>query len=180
MTERSHAAEHDEGLSWKARGIIAVVVLVLLVLSYFLWREWVPRWWGQRVGHAAKGTFTWGIIWGLFAGVFSTAVPLSLGLLAFHHHFTWRWRVVLLVGALVLAAPNLMTAGIVWGHSNGAHAGDRIMDVNAPGFRGATLIGVIIGVVLAAAIEVGRHLRRRHASELARLRAEQKMRDADL
>lgn len=180
MSDSKPQVQHDEGLSWKTKGIIAVVVLVLLVLSYFMWVEFVPRWWGQRVGHAAKGTFRWGIIWGLFAGIFSTAVPLSIGLLAFHKHFTWKWRIVLLVGALILAAPNLMTAGIVWGSSNGAHAGDRIMDVDAPGFRGATLIGVIIGVVIAGAVEVGRHVRRRNASELAKLRADQKVRDADL
>jgi hypothetical protein len=174
------AVNEDDGLTWRTRAVIGVVVLAVLVASYFLWREFVPRWWGQRVGHAAKGTFTWGIIWGLFAGVLFTAAPLATGLLAFHKHFAWKTRLWFLLGAIVLAAPNLMTAGIVWGSSNGAHAGDRIMDVDAPGFRGATLIGVIVGVLLAGAVEVGRMVRRKNASELAALRADQKVRDADL
>ena len=45
-----------------------------------------------------------------------------------------------------------------------AHAAQRILDVNAPGFRGATLIGAIIAVVLFllstfAAVRSRRHRR---------------------
>jgi hypothetical protein len=43
-----------------------------------------------------------------------------------------------------------MTLGIVLGTGSGAHAGDRILDVEAPGFRGATLAGALIATGLVA------------------------------
>ena len=50
--------------------------------------------------------------------------------------------------AIVFALPNLMTLGIVLGRGNAAHAGDRILDVEAPAFRGGTLAGAILAVLL--------------------------------
>ena len=52
--------------------------------------------------------------------------------------------------AVLLAIPNLLTLGIVLGVGNAAHAGDRILDVEAPAFRGASLAGALIAVGLAA------------------------------
>jgi uncharacterized integral membrane protein len=60
----------------------------------------------------------------------------------------WKTRVLWLLLALVLAAPNLMTLGVAVGSGGGAHAGQRTMDVRAPMFRGATLIGTLVGVVI--------------------------------
>ena len=37
-----------------------------------------------------------------------------------------------------------MTLSVVFGGNSAAHAGERIMDVEAPGFRGASLVGAII------------------------------------
>ena len=53
---------------------------------------------------------------------------------------------VALALAVLLAIPNLMTLGIVLGTGNAAHAGDRILDVEAPAFRGATLVGALIAL----------------------------------
>ncbi len=39
-----------------------------------------------------------------------------------------------------------MTLGIVLGTGNAAHAGERILDVEAPAFRGATLAGALIAL----------------------------------
>ena len=55
-----------------------------------------------------------------------------------------------IVVAFVLAIPNLMTLGIVLGRGNAAHAGERILDVEAPAFRGATLAGVLIALAMGA------------------------------
>ena len=49
-----------------------------------------------------------------------------------------------------------MTLGIVLGISDAAHAGDRILDVEGPGFRLWSLIGAIVGVRGGA----GQHLPR--------------------
>ena len=50
----------------------------------------------------------------------------------------------------MLAIPNLMTLGIVLGRGNAAHAGERILDVEAPAFRGASLAGALIALAMAA------------------------------
>src|SRR5690606_18890886 len=50
--------------------------------------------------------------------------------------------------ALIFAIPNLMTLTVVLGGNNAAHAGERIMDVDAPAFRGASLAGAILAVLI--------------------------------
>jgi hypothetical protein len=53
----------------------------------------------------------------------------------------------------VLAIPNLLTLGIVIGSGRAAHAGERTLDVDAPGFRGAGLAGAITAALVVAAVE---------------------------
>jgi len=61
----------------------------------------------------------------------------------------WSRRIVV---ALLVAVPNLLTLGIVLGTGSGSHAGDRILDVEAPAFRGATLAGALIAAGLIAIV----------------------------
>ncbi|MGY4098619.1 permease [Nocardia sp. R16R-3T] len=137
---------------WRNRIIaLLLVAAVVLVASYFLLAAFIPRWWGQRIADLAHGSFAKGIGWGLMFGTLCTAVPLVLLLIA---PLVWRRRygrylaAVAAVAAVVTAIPNLMTLTIVLGDGNGAHAGQRILDVDAPGFRGATLVGAIVAVAL--------------------------------
>lgn len=124
------------------------------------------------MGAAARGpdggSFAKGIGWGLVYGGLGTAVPLFLLLSAV---LVWRRRAGrFLAGAAVVVAtlaaiPNLMTLTIVLGGSNAAHAGERILDVDAPAFRGASLVGAIVAALVFLAV-VGlvllRKWRRRH------------------
>ena len=45
-----------------------------------------------------------------------------------------------------------MTLSIVVGTGNAAHAGDRVLDVEAPAFRGGSLAGAILAGLLLAGI----------------------------
>ncbi len=66
---------------------------------------------------------------------------------------------------IAIAIPNLMTLSIVLGNNNAAHAGERILDVDAPAFRGASLVGAIaaVAILLIAVALIGRRRwRRRH------------------
>ena len=56
---------------------------------------------------------------------------------------SWTWRIIILAVAVLLAVPNWLTLSVVAGNSKAAHAGERIFDVDAPGFRAATAIGAI-------------------------------------
>ena len=122
-------------------GITVAILLGLLIGAAF-----IPRWWAQRVGDQANESFTGGIMLGLFYGFVFTVLPLLLIIWGIRRRRSGRMWLWILVGAGLLALPNLMTLGIVVGPGSGAHAGDRTLDVEAPGFRGATLGGALMAL----------------------------------
>lgn len=74
--------------------------------------------------------------------------------------------------AVVLASPNLFTLGIVLGRGDAAHAGDRTLDVEAPGFRGGTLAGAILAALALLGVKYLLVSRQRAREELERVRTE--------
>lgn len=166
---------------WAKKAIAVVVSLLVLVVAYFVLAAFIPRWWAQSVGSLAAQSFTRGILWGLLFGLVCTAVPLIL--------LTWVWQVrrwkyrrgaqiLLAVVAVVVALPNLMTLSVVLGGGNAAHAGERIMDVDAPGFRGASLVGVIAGVLVFVLFLAVTWRYRKRGRDLESARADIARRDA--
>jgi uncharacterized membrane protein len=151
MTSRSAEQPSSTG-SWRNRIIGLLTVVAVLVIVYFILASFIPRWWAQRIATmSGHGSFAKGIWSGLAFGFFCTLVPLLLLLVVVT---VWRWRGgrflagVAAVLAVATALPNLMTLTIVLGASSAAHAGERVLDVEAPGFRGATLIAAIVAAVL--------------------------------
>jgi hypothetical protein len=157
---------------WIGAGAVGVVAL------YFILAAFIPRWWGQRIGDQVDGSMSAGIGLGLFYGFVFTLLPLLLLLLALRRNRSWRTRAWLAGGAIVLAIPNLMTLGIVAGNGSAAHAGERILDVDGPGFRASTLIGVIIAVAAAIVIRYLVDSRRRARARAGQLDEELRSRDA--
>jgi hypothetical protein len=158
-----------DGPNWRRRiAWIGGGLVLVLVLGYIA-SATVPRWWAQQVGKQVDGSITTGIFVGLFYGFVFTLVPLLVivGVLALRR--TWRAIAAAFVVAVLLASPNLMTLGIVLGNGNAARAGDRILDVEAPAFRGASLAGALLAVALVA---YGVHLYR------SRRRAREREREA--
>jgi len=161
---------------WRNRGLGVLIGLGLLVALYFIAAAFLPRWWAQRVGDQVHGSFSAGILWGLFYGIVFTFFPLLLAWQVRRRPLAWQVRVGMIVVALLLAIPNLLTLSIVIGVSRAASAGDRILDVDAPAFRGATLTGAIVGALLViVAAGVGILLKRR-SHEVHELRAQNKAR----
>ncbi len=152
-----------EPIDWRRYVIVLVIGLTAAVLVYLFAVTVVPRWWAQRIADQVGGKMGAGIGWGLFYGIVFTFVPLLVARQAIRD-FSWRTRGILVAVAVVLAAPNWLTLGIVAGNGRTAHAGERILDVEGPGFRAATLIGAIGAAVVAlgvfGAIAVGRNDRR--------------------
>ncbi|WP_024803858.1 hypothetical protein [Nocardia sp. BMG51109] len=161
--------------TWRNRFLAILAVAVVLVAAYFVLAAFIPRWWAQRVANmSGHGSFAKGIWSGLGLGLVCTLVPLLLLLFAV---LVWRRRAgrflagAAAVLAVAVALPNLMTLTIVLGGSSAAHAGERILDVDAPGFRGATLIAAIVAAALFALLlfVVGRRrLRTRRTAGRAR------------
>lgn len=153
----------------------AVLVLVLLIVTYIGWRisaAFFPRWWAQRIADQVQGRFFAGTLWGLFYGFVFTFAPLLLLAQVRRRFFSWTWRGVVALVAVVLAAPNWLTLAVVAGSSNAAHAGERIMDVDAPAFRAATLIGAVIGALLAVAVTATSIRMKSRKNQVEELRAE--------
>ena len=142
--------EAGPGPNWGRRAIWLVVALVVLLVAGLIASATVPRWWAHRVGDQVDGSITQGTLLGLFYGFVFTFVPIAVLLLIVRLRRTTRTVVVAVVLAVLLALPNLMTLGIVVGRGNAAHAGDRVLDVEAPAFRGGTLAGAILAVLLVA------------------------------
>jgi hypothetical protein len=146
----------------KVWGGITVAVLVGLLIG----AAFIPRWWAQRVGDQANESFTGGIMLGLFYGFIFTILPLLLiiwGIRRRRSAKAWLW---ILGGVALLALPNLFTLGITLGPGSGAHAGDRTLDVEAPGFRGATLGGALLAFAAVGFIWYLLSSRRRARREL--------------
>ncbi|WP_456697024.1 hypothetical protein [Aeromicrobium sp. P5_D10] len=157
---------------WVRRIVLAIVIVGVAYIVYLMSAAFFPRWWAQRVADQVNGGVTRGTMWGLFYGFVFTAIPLLLLFQVRRRFFNWTWRGIVALIAIVLAAPNWLTLSVVAGNSNAAHAGERIFDVDAPGFRWATLVGVIAGAVVAvAATGLSMRLKRRKV-EVERLRGE--------
>lgn len=126
--------------------------LAALIGLSFLWAATIPRWWAQQVGDSVHGRLSSGLLFGLLTGVTCTLLPLLVAWFGLRRSRSWKVSVAWVAVALVLALPNLWTLGVLVGDGSGAHAGQRTMDVNAPWFRGASLIGVLIGAAVFVAL----------------------------
>jgi len=150
---------------------VGVIGIVVLVVFAFLAAAFVPRWWSHLVGRQVDGSMTVGWALGLFYGFVFTLVPLLVARWGFHKRRPWKTWAAFAVAAVLVAAPNLMTLGIVIGTGGAAHAAERTLDVEAPGFRISSLTGVIVAVVALAALQYLLFSRHRARERLARLRA---------
>ena len=155
---------------WAKRALVALVVVGLLVLAGFLAAAFIPRWWAHRIGDQVNGSIVGGIFLGLFYGFVFTALPLFVLWRGFRRRRRWQVWAGWLGAAVVLALPNLFLLGIVLGSGNAAHAGDRTLDVEGPGFRGGSLAGAIVAVVVFVLLQYVLISGRRHRGEVRRLK----------
>ena len=130
--------------SWKRKLVVTAVVVGAVLLLGLIASATIPRWWAQRIGDQVDGSIVAGTLVGLFYGFVFTLLPLLVLGAVLRWKRTWRAIVMALAFAILLAIPNLLTLGIVLGTGNAAHAGDRILDVEAPAFRGASLAGALL------------------------------------
>ena len=124
------------GANWSRRLLVAGVVVAVVLGGGLIASATIPRWWAQRLGDQIEGSIVTGTFVGLFYGFVFTALPFLVLAAVMRWRRTVRAIAIAIVLAVVLAIPNLMTLGIVLGRGNAAHAGERILDVEAPAFRG--------------------------------------------
>lgn len=145
MSEHTSARSGSDP-NWSRRIVVAACIVGALTVLGLLGAAFLPRWWAHRIGDQVGGSITAGTFLGLFYGFVFTLLPLVVLWLTFRYLESWRTRAVGVVIAVLIAAPNLLTLGIVLGTGSGAHAGDRTLDVEAPAFRGGTLAGALLAL----------------------------------
>jgi hypothetical protein len=149
---------------------VYVGALAVVLLGVWIGAAFIPRWWSHRIGDQVDGSIPAGITLGLVYGFLFTFLPLVVVLWAARKRRSWQAYLVFAAIAMILALPNLFTLGIVLGRGDAAHAGDRTLDVDAPGFRGGSLAGAIFAGLLLLGIVYLLRSRRRAREELARAR----------
>lgn len=159
------------GSPWRRRLVYTGGAIAAIIVFGWIGAAFLPRWWSHRVGDQVSGSIPTGITLGLVYGFLFTVLPLLVLFWAVRRRRSWKVWAALAAVAAVLALPNLLTLGIVLGRGNAAHAGDRTLDVDAPGFRGGTLAGAILAVLFLAGVRYLLVSRRRARGELERLRA---------
>ena len=158
--------------------IIGAVALVGAIILFFVGAAFLPRWWAHRIGDQIDGSATSGIGIGLFYGSVFTFLPLVVIWLGFRKRRSWKVWLATLIGAAIVAIPNLLTLGIVLGTGNAAHAGERILDVEGTSFRNSSMIGAIGAVVVFAVLLYVLRMRRRAKATMRRLETELRAREA--
>ncbi len=161
-----------DSANWVLRIVLVLVALVGAFVAFRVSAAFFPRWWAQQVADQVQGGFTAGTLWGLFYGFVFTFVPLLLLVQIRRRFFNWTWRLITAVVALLLAAPNWLTLSVVLGTSKAAHAGERIMDVDAPNFRAGSLVGAVIGAAAALALTAMSLWLARRKNQVKRLKGE--------
>jgi hypothetical protein len=155
---------------WRKRLVYAAGTVAAIVVFGWIGAAFVPRWWSHRVGDQVSGSIPAGITLGLVYGFLFTVLPLLVLIWAARRRRSWKAWLVFVAVALFLALPNLFTLGIVLGRGDAAHAGERTLDVEAPGFRGGTLAGGILAALFLAGVRYLLVSRRRARGELERIR----------
>ncbi|WP_139346696.1 hypothetical protein [Sinomonas mesophila] len=172
--------------NWGARIVVVLVLAVTAVLTYLVLAADLPRWWAETVRSQIGGQSGAGIPLGMFYGFVFTLVPLLVAWQATHRRTAWPIRLAIVLVAVALALPNLLTLAIVTGTSEGAHTAQRILGTDAPWFTvwsgAAAIAGAVVFLVLLLAWTLWRRRGRRikelkQRTELARLAAEQSERD---
>lgn len=181
--DTAHSTAGKNGLPpWAKRAIGIAVLVVVLVIAYFVLAAYLPRAWAQNLGSLIDGSFAAGILWGLVIGLICSFVPLLLlqgAVSAFRRHRFKPVQIGLVILGVIVMIPNLLTLSVVLGGNNAAHAGERILDVEAPGFRGASLVGVVIGVLLFLAAWVVAYKYRKRTTEVTKMRSEMAQHDSE-
>ena len=147
MTELAQAPVRKM-VNWPARIILAVVALLVLFIAYFALAAILPVWWANVIRDQVQGNLGAGILAGMFYGSVFTLVPLVVAWQATRKAIKWPWKIALILLAVVLATPNLLTAAIMISNSAAAHNGQRILGTEATWFPLWTQISAVAAVAV--------------------------------
>ncbi len=148
--------------------LVGLALLFLIGLSAFL-----PRWWSHRIADQANGSFASGIGLGLFYGFVFTVLALAIAWFGLRRVHSWKGR-ARRARRRAFSSPRRTCSHSrsSLGVGNASHAGERTLDVEAPGFRASSLSGAVGATVALVALALLLRSRRRSREDAEALRAE--------
>lgn len=159
-------------VNWTAWLIISVVVLALGAGIMFFVANVLPVWWANLIGNQVDKNLASGVLLGLFYGSVFTFFPLLLIWQIRRPRISWPWKGVLVVVAVLLAVPNLITLGIHLGTNAAAHNAQRILGTEATWFGTWTAYGAILGGLAFLALIWGVAVYKRKDRQIRQLRTD--------
>lgn len=138
---------------WLVRTILGAVAAVVLVIAYLIASVTVPLTWANAIKNQVGPQLGNSIPLGMFYGFVFTFVPVLVAWQA-HHKTLHKWaRISLVVLALVLTLPNLLTLGVLYGTSTSSINARSIWNTGGANWFGAwsqsfMLVGLACGVVV--------------------------------
>ena len=167
---------------WGLRIGLGAAAVILLAIVYLVVRLFLPVWWATNIGNQTQGSLTSGIILGLVYGFVFTFVPLLVVWQARYKKVSWPWKAVIVVVAVLLAIPNLLTLSIYANSSSAAAKARSMIDISATYFPTWSIGGAVAALVLFVGIAAFWHLWRARGKKMKALKSEAKrqgaMRDA--
>ncbi|MFE4197326.1 hypothetical protein ACFRJ9_15790 [Paenarthrobacter sp. NPDC056912] len=169
MTEQAQVPAQKKR-NWGVKIILILVALLVAVAAYFILGAILPRWWADTIAGQIRRDLGASILVGMFYGFVFTFIPLLVAWQATRKAVTWPWKIAILLVAVALATPNLLTAGIVFGSTESAHAGQRTLSVDAGFFTTWTAVSAIAALVIFIGVTVLWAVWRRRGKQMKALK----------
>jgi hypothetical protein len=161
--------------AWLVRTIIGAVIAVVLVIAFWIASATVPVMWANTISQQVGRNLGAGIPLGMFYGFVFSFVPVVVGWQA-HHKKLHKWvRISILVLAVLLTIPNLMTLAVLNGTSNAAVSARVIWSGGANWFGLWSSIFMVLGVCAGIAVVVMARAWRRRGKAIREVKAAEKL-----
>ena len=169
MTEQAQVPAQKKR-NWGVKIILILVAVLVAVAAYFILGAVLPRWWSDVIAGQIRRDLGASVLVGMFYGFVFTFVPLLVAWQATRKAVSWPWKIAIVLVAVAIATPNLLTAGIAFGSTESAHAGQRTLSVDAGFFTTWTAISAVAAVVVFIGVTILRALWRRRGKQMKVLR----------
>ncbi|NKX54972.1 hypothetical protein [Arthrobacter mobilis] len=153
-------------VSWPGRAAAALLLLVLAVATGAVLSTVLPPWWAAVIATHVGRDLAAGILAGMFCGFTFTLVPLLMGWQVHLSRIGRTLKAGILAAAVLLAAPNLLTAIVASDTSSGARQARQVLGTEAAWFIPWSMYSAIAAVLVFIAMAVFRIMWRRNGRKL--------------
>lgn len=161
---------------WLFRTILVAIAVVVLVIAYLILSVTVPLTWANSIKSQVGNNMGNAIPLGMFYGFVFSFVPVVVAWQARRKGLNKWVRVALLVLALILTVPNLLTLSVLYGTTTSAKNALSIWNTGGANWFGSwSLTFMVIGVLCAIAVIILGRMWIRRGKKIRQIRAAEKV-----